>query len=342
MNQPPSLLAVPTDTDFVLPKKIKHTRVAQVMNELDTLIYEGSQSAILMLCGPSGVGKSELAEHLCEVAPQKYAGEMAADAGMIPAVYLEAPVSGEDDFSWRTFYRELLEKLEGTQTMPRAAYGIDAETGRVVKPFGPSNNSLAAQRIAVERALRARKTRFLVIDEAAHIIRQSRKSKLHVQLDTLKSLANRCGTQIVLVGSYDLYPLVKLSAQLARRIHVVHFERYQQGSDADCRAFKACVQKFQNALPALWGNQLMQHAEALHENTLGCIGILHDVLERAMKLAQQAGAWSDEILLRGLMTEGARRQILDEILDGEAAINPSMTRMMSHARTTLRQKKDVA
>lgn len=344
MTQTPSLSTVPASAAHLLSQRIKHTRIAQVMNELDTLIYDGSQDSILLVCGPTGVGKSTLARYLCDAATQKYAAEMQNDAGMIPAVYIEAPVSGESQFSWRLFYQRILEQLEGDLAMPKANFGIDAETGRLVKPLGPAKNSLSALRTAVERALRARKTHFLVIDEAAHIIRQSRSNQLHLQLDTLKSLANLCGTQIVLVGSYDLYPLVSLSAQLARRTHVVHFERYRQDSDADSRAFKACVLKFQDALPELWGNQLMQHAEALHENTLGCIGTLSAVLTRAAKLAQQAGGWSDEALRRALLTEAQRRQILEEILEGETAINPSMTRAMPNAgkSATQRQKRNVA
>lgn len=318
--------------------RVKHTRIAQVMNELDTLIYDGSQDSILLVCGPSGVGKSTLARHMCDSALQAAANEMGTDAGVIPAVYVQAPSSGENDFSWRLFYLRILEQLEGDLEMPKAAFGIDADTGRLVRPRGSSGNSLASLRTAVERALRARGTRFLVIDEAAHIIRQTRGKRLHIQLDTLKSLANECGTQMVLVGSYDLYPLVSLSGQLARRTHVLHFERYRQDNDADLRAFRACVQKFQDALPDLWEQQLMQHAEALHENTLGCVGTLSAVLVRAAKLAQQAGGWTDDALRRALLTEAQRQQILEEILEGEAAINPGLTRTMPRATKAAKQR----
>lgn len=334
-----TLTTVPASASSLLSLKIKHTRIVQVMNELDTLIYAGSQDSILLVCGPSGVGKSTLAHRMCDSALQAAADEMETDAGMIPAVYVEAPSSGESDFSWRLFYQRILEQLEGNLEMSKAAFGIDADTGRLVRPRGASGNSLAALRTAVERALRARGTRFLVVDEAAHIIRQTRGKRLHIQLDTLKSLANECGTQMVLVGSYDLYPLVSLSGQLARRTHVLHFERYRQDNDADLRAFRTCVQKFQDALPDLWGQQLMQHAEALHENTLGCIGTLSAVLTRAAKLAQKAGHWTDDALRRALLTEAQRQQILEEILEGEAAINPGLTRTMPRATGAAGQRQ---
>lgn len=315
--------------------RIKHTRIAQMMNELETLIYPDSQDSILLVCGPSGVGKSTLARHMVDNALQEAATQMDQNAGLIPAVYVEAPSSGESDFSWRLFYQRILHQLEGELSMPKVAFGIDAETGRMVRPRGATGNSLAALRTAVERALRARGAGYLVIDEAAHIIRQTRRNRLEIQLDTLKSLSNECGTQIVLVGSYDLYQLVSLSGQLARRTHVLHFERYRQDNNEDLRAFRACVQKFQDALPGLWGEQLMQHAEALQENTLGCVGTLSAVLTRAALLAQKDGRWTVDALRRALLTEPQRNQILEEILEGEAAINPGLTRTMprtaSHA-----------
>ncbi|CAL8477060.1 TniB family NTP-binding protein [Caballeronia sp. S22] len=185
--------------------------------------------------------------------------------------------------------------------------------------------TLAALRTAVERGLRARQVQFLVIDEAAHIIRQTRGDKrLEIQLDTLKSLANLCGTQMVLIGSYDLYKLVSLSGQLARRTHVVHFERYRQDRPEDAMAFQRCVSGFEKTLPELWGGKLTKHTKALHENTLGCIGTLSGVLVRAAKLASMTNAWTTASLQRAFLTRAQHNRILEEILDGEAGIGPNL------------------
>lgn len=326
------LVAIAATASQLSRKRIRHTRIGQVMSDLDTLIYPDSQDSILLVCGPTGVGKSTLAHYMVDTALKQSAEAMEADAGIIPAVYVEAPASGETDFSWKLFYQRILAQLEGDLAAPKAAYGVDPESGRLIRPQGANGNSLAALRTAVERALKSRGVQFLVIDEAAHLIRQTRRNRLQIQLDTLKSLANQCGTQMILVGSYDLYQLVSLSGQLARRTHVLHFARYRQDCPEDVLAFNACIQKFQDSLPALWGNQLMQHAAALHENTLGCIGTLSAVLTRAAKLAQAKGEWSTSILERALLTEAQRKQILEETLDGEAAINPGLTRTMPNIK----------
>ncbi|CAB3975257.1 ATPase AAA [Burkholderia aenigmatica] len=223
-------------------KRIKHTRVIEVMGDLDTLIYPNSQDSILLVCGPTGAGKTTLSRHMVEATLEQGLSQMEANGGIIPAVYVEAPSSGENDFSWRLFYQRILTQLGDNLEAPKVLYGVDAQTGKAVRPRGVNGNSLAALRTAVERGLRERQVKFLVVDEAAHIIRQTRgQHRLEIQLDTLKSLANQCGTQMVLVGSYDLYQLVSLSAQLARRTHVLHFERYRDDRPEDVKAFERCL-----------------------------------------------------------------------------------------------------
>lgn len=306
----------------------KHPRIDHMTEELKCLIYPGSQTSIPMICGPTGTGKSTLAKRIVETENAQAADQMEANAGLLPAVYVEAPSSGENEFSWRLLYERILDNLGDDLATPRSVYGVDPESCRMVRPHGAGRNNLAALRTAVERALRARQVRFLVIDEAAHIIRNARgRSKLQIQLDTLKSLANDCGTQMVLVGPYELYQLVSLSGQLARRIHVLHFERYRQDVPEDREAFAACVLAFERALPELWGGKLMRHADALHHNTLGCVGTLSSVLIRAARFAETTGQWNDDALKRSLLNEASRLKILSEITDGEAAIGPSQTRV---------------
>ncbi|KVD82421.1 AAA family ATPase [Burkholderia ubonensis] len=325
-----SALARIDSANVLSSKRIKHTRVAEVMADLGTLIYPGSQDSILLVCGPTGAGKTTLARHMVDTALEHAHHQMESNAGVIPAIYVEAPASGESDFSWRLFYQRILAQLGDDLDSPKVAYAIDSQTGRLLRPRGGTNgNSLAALRTAVERGLRERQVQFLVIDEAAHIIRQTRgQHRLEIQLDTLKSLANQCGTQMVLVGSYDLYQLVTLSGQLARRTHVLHFERYREDKPEDVRAFQRCIQAFEKTLPDLWGNELSRHTSALLDNTLGCVGTLSSVLVRAAKLADADGTWSVEALKRALLNEAQRKRILEEILDGEAAIGPSLTRIM--------------
>src|SRR5574343_83411 len=97
----PALTPVPASAESLLNLRIKHTRIKQVIDELNTLIYPGSQDSILLVIGPTGAGKTTLARYMVEQALEGATSEMNKDAGLIPAVYVEAPSSGAAEFSWR-------------------------------------------------------------------------------------------------------------------------------------------------------------------------------------------------------------------------------------------------
>lgn len=186
-------------------------------------------------------------------------------------------------------------------------------------------NRLSDLRTAVELSLKNRGTRFIVVDEAAHIINRCQPQQLQPQLDTLKSLSNKCGVQWVLLGSYDLFDLMSLSGQLARRAHVVHFNRYRLDSDTEVRWFNGCLKQLAKGLPALQNLDLLPYAEAFHQTTLGCIGTLRDVLMRLNSLVASKG-WSEDALCTALLTDAQVTQITREVLEGEERIAPGLHR----------------
>src|SRR5258708_4312551 len=151
---------VNSQIEVLAAKRIRHTRVTEVMTELDTLIYPGSQDSILLVCGPSGTGKTTLARHMVNTAIKQAQGEMEAKRGIIPAIFTEAPSSGENNFSWRLFYQRILSQLDDDADSPKLVYGVDPETGRMHRSRAINRGTtLAALRTAVERGLRARQVR---------------------------------------------------------------------------------------------------------------------------------------------------------------------------------------
>jgi DNA polymerase III delta prime subunit len=305
--------------------RIRHPRIATAIEECQLMLTAGSSADLLLVCGPTGVGKSTLGHFLVEEALKQHTAKMAENPGFMPAIRVEAPASGEKEFSWRLFYQRILHELEGELDAPRTAYGVDPETGRVVRPRGNNTNRLSGMRTAVERSLRNRGTRFIVVDEAAHIINQCQPARLAQQLDTLKSLSNEYGVQWVLLGSYDLFDLMSLSGQLARRTHVVHFSRYRHDQDADVRWFNGCLRQLTKAMPALQDLDLVRYAEAFHQTTLGCVGTLRAVLMRLDRLVASKG-WSEDALCTALLTEAQVTQITREVLEGEERIAPGLHR----------------
>lgn len=308
-----------------LGARIRHPRIASTIEECQLMLTAGSSADLILVCGPTGVGKSTLGHFLVEEELKRQTGEMENNPGFMPAIRVEAPASGEKEFSWRLFYQRILHELEGELDAPRTAYGVDPETGKVVRPRGNNTNRLSGLRTAVERSLRNRGTRFIVVDEAAHIINQCPPARLAQQLDTLKSLSNEYGVQWVLLGSYDLFDLMSLSGQLARRAHVVHFSRYRHDQDVDVRYFNGCLKQLAKGMPALQNLDLVRYAEAFHQTTLGCIGTLRAVLMRLDRLVASKG-WSEDALCTALLTDAQVTQITREVLEGEERIAPGLHR----------------
>lgn len=317
--------------------RIRHPRIASTIEECQLMLTAGASADLVLICGPTGVGKTTLGHFLVEEELKKQANEMAKNPGFIPAIRVEAPASGEKEFSWRLFFERILHALEGELDAPRTCYGVDPETGRVVRPRGNNTNRLSDLRKAVERSLRNRGTLFIVVDEAAHIINQTPPAQLARQLNTLKSLSNQCGVQWVLQGSYDLFDLMSLSGQLARRTHVIHFSRYRCDRDADVRSFNSSLKQLAKGMPALHKLDLVRYAEAFHHTTLGCIGTLRDVLIRLDCLVASKG-WSEDVLCTALLTEAQVTQITREVLEGEERIAPGLHRNSLSFETTHAQE----
>jgi len=325
----------PITTAPMAGQRIRHPRIAASIEDCRLMLEAGGNANLILVCGPTGVGKSTLGEFIVEAELKRQAESMATNPGFIPAIRVEAPASGEREFSWRLFYQRILNALEGELDAPRTAYGVDPISGRVVRAAGAQTNRLSGLRTAVERSLRNRGTRFIVVDEAAHMMRQCHPTRLEQQLDTLKSLSNEYGVQWILLGSYDLFELVSLSGQLARRTHVIHFGRYREDATEDVRAFRGCLKKLGEGMPALKDIDLLRYAEVFHQNTLGCVGTLRTVLMR-LNLMVAEKAFSEEILCRTLLTEAQVTQILREIVEGEERIAPGLNRkrLLSPAPTT--------
>lgn len=306
-------------------KRLRHPRIASAIEECQLMLTADSGADLILVCGPTGVGKSTLGHFLVEEELKQQAAAMAEDPGFIPAIRVEAPASGEKEFSWRLFYQRILHALEGELDAPRTAYGVDPKSGRVIRPRGNNTNRLSGLRTAVERSLRSRGTRFIVVDEAAHMFNQCPPTRLARQLDTLKSLSNEYGVQWVLLGSYDMFDLMSLSGQLARRAHVIHFGRYRMDHETDVRWFNRCLTQLVKGMPGLQNCDVARYAEAFHQTTLGCIGTLSTVLMRLQRLVTSKG-WSEDVLCTALLTEAQVTQITREVLEGEERIAPGLHR----------------
>lgn len=296
--------------------KLNHQKVNHAIDDLQLMARPGAGSDITLLVGPTGVGKSTVVNVLRERVLKENQARMKENRALIPIAVAEAPASGERAFSWRIFYQRLGESLQ--EPLMSKKQETVTKDGRVTVRPASNSATVAALRTSIEKALVYRKTSIVVVDEAVHLLRNVHGSTLENHMDAIKSLANICGVNMILVGSYDLVELMNLSAQVARRTTIVHFSRYFADEERDVRAFGRILTTLAGYLPLEGEMDLSPYAADLMESCVGCVGILKDTLSRALGLAlREGGKMTEAHLEKAILTPMQLKAILQETLEGE-------------------------
>jgi energy-coupling factor transporter ATP-binding protein EcfA2 len=294
-----------------------HPRLVEARDKLADAIDGAAPGSLVLVLGPTGVGKTTLRMKVENLLTRQMAPATAADPGRLPFVSTEVVPPDAGQFRWRDYFSRLLaamnEPLIDFKTLPSTA------RTRLPSPVGGMELGYA-----VEQALRHRRPPVVFIDEAQHLARIASGRRLSDQLDVIKSIANRTETVHVLLGTYELLAFRNLSAQLSRRSMDLHFQRYRAESAEDRQVFRSVLLTFQKQLPfAEVEADLMALWEFLYERSVGCVGILKEWLMRACVRAIKHGAvtLSAEHLEKTALSTSQCEKILAESREGETRLN---------------------
>ena len=263
---------------FEIECVIKHTRLEEICRKVLRLIcmpeedmqYRGLGTMVLVI-GPPRVGKSTFIELLIKELLRRAKAMMLQDPSYIPfvSVTTDVDVGHKGSFDWSDFHPEVLKQLRDPFMNLSKRYLMRA---RDLKE-------------AMVEGILQRKTRTIIIDEAHHLAQARLGRRLMDNLYHLKYFENKTGVSHVLVGTYAMQRFRKVNAQLALRSDDVHFSRYDIEKKEDRIAFKSALWALQRQLPVLREPQLLQHWEFLYERSLGCIGLLKQHLNKALRCA---------------------------------------------------------
>ena len=262
-----------------------HPMLEKTYEALRRAIRNAMPGAIIMVYGPTGVGKTTLLEGLNRHLMETVLAEMKEDRGRFPVIYTRTVGTEKDKFEWKDFFRRLLIDLDE----PAVDRKVDMRkwehhefNRRLINDHKTSGSQF---RYAAEQALKHRRPLALLVDEAQHIGIVGSGQKLLNQLNVLKSVADTTKVPHVLCGTYELLPFRDLNGQLSRRSFDIHFPRYRADLPEQREAFINVAWTFQHHLPVAEMPDLTGVWDFLYERSIGCIGILKDWLSAALALS---------------------------------------------------------
>lgn len=302
----------------------KHPIAASTFNELMTALAAQASPQVIIFTGPTGVGKSTLVQAACNRLMQQYHAQMVAEPDFVPVVTISAVPPNGNNFSWKDFYIRLLTEqheplIERKLLLPRQTILLPGQ------PMGVRalEHSVAdALRRAVEEYCRRRRTKYLIIDEAHHMLLVASRQRLECQFECLKAFTIQTGVTILLTGTYRLLDILDQSGQLTRRSQVVNFNRYDRRRAEHRVAFQKVLANLEARLSEYIPTRLQENADYFYRKCGGCVGILKDWLMRCLEAALGEGievvdaTFVDRFALknRGLLT------IVEEACLGESKL----------------------
>jgi hypothetical protein len=271
-------------------------------------IFGLSEPSVLLVVGPTGVGKTTLIAHLIQELARRMTAEMQADPSRLHKVYAEAVYIPTRGFNWEGLFTELLE--DANEIL------IDRKTSAAWPPEKPSLKGLAS---AVNKMLLHHAPPACIIDEGGSFLESDSDESLKRTLEYLKSIGNRSRTHVVIFGDYRLAKMVQFSGQLNRRCHVTHFANYPEGYEAQ---FNLVVGSFDARLRALRIQaDLTSASDLLFKETCGCVGLMKRWLENTWLDSQPQNRVIDRSALEATpIPVGALLKWRAEIASGHDAI----------------------
>lgn len=296
--------------------KIEHRNYALTKRRIASSCAAMLPGELLMLVGPSRVGKTRCVRDALGI---KDDNAPDANERMRTVIVEAANEATSGEFSTKGFAMACLRAIR------HPIYGVAADDDPWERRLNELLDRTPERRLwsAFECALVLRKTEYLVIDEAHHVlyVRGGEAAAARV-LDSWKCLGNSTRVKLILTGSYALLSLLSLAPHLVGRQQPLEFPRYRSDSAADVQAWEQMLRRFSEVLPLKGEESLSRWNRLLFDGSVGRAGGLSLWLRTALakmqaeELPYLSAALLEDTRLPALQ-EGA---ILEEIVTGEGQL----------------------
>lgn len=247
---------------------IEHRSFNEALGKLRRILATADDTWLAQLVASTGGGKTHTATVLHGEILAQHAEEMKSDISFMPSVYISMSLLSDGvRHNWSDDHWKILEAL---------------------KHPNPRSSDLSAAREKLKTTLKARRTKVLILDEAAHFISGLDPNDVPTikrRANVVKSLTEDTQTRLLLCATYDLLPMIRVNGQLARRNQLVHLQRYRN-TEVDRAAFFDVLANIEAAYPDHLDVSLRKMDEIMYRGCVGLIGKLRNWLVRASTHAE--------------------------------------------------------
>lgn len=306
---------------------VTHSRMEEAATEILEAVGSMCDQNLILLVGPTGVGKTEALRAAVRRAVDERRAEVESKPHIIPAIFVEADAPDRGNFDWRLFYEAGLAELAAPLIGSTLEHRERLVGDKIIETLAPDDHHRAPTTGALRRrfrdTLQRRETALVGVDEAVNLLQvhssrneKHRRELLRAAGGSVRSLVNKSAATIVLAGAFDFYELASASAQLARRSHVVYFQEYRD-SPEDIREFSRALLGLFAHLPIRHSLDPVELGAELFVQGLGCVGVVKTLLQIALMKALNRGKPLDPNVLRSCYYSKAQLELMrQEMLVG--------------------------
>jgi hypothetical protein len=265
---------------------------------------------VVIFCGPPRAGKSTVGE---SVSKELIKDLHEDNPDHIPIILIEAVNAKDGLFSMKHLTLRGLEECH--HPIMKNVGSMDPDT------YVPRTSFEETYlRIAFEKALKYRKTLYVVIDEASHLTIGRSIDRASNVLDSIKCLGNTTKIILILITGYSLLKHLFTSAHLTGRARIVEFRHYNN-TTRHIYYFDCLLETITPFVPLKKGKSLLDFREMLLTGSVGTFGLLIEWLETAMSaMAVDNARYLNKCYLERTRIQKQIDAIRDDIKMGEECL----------------------